>query len=459
VARLFARAGFGATRSEIETWTASGYAAAVDYLLSFPPASGRADDAQVAALEQVGYLADQPGYSSYPVDISVLQGWWLRRMATTKYPLEEKLTLHWHSHFATAYAKVLSYGRMVHQNRTLRGLAGGDFRALCKAVTTDPAMLVFLDGWLSFADGLNENYAREFFELFSLGHDNGYTQADIRESARALTGWSIDSYTGVATYYPTLHDGGVKTILGNTGAWTPLDVVDITLDRHPQGRAAAATYVARRLARFLYQPQPEDDVVGAMATAFATSNFQVKPMLRALFLHPLFMDGPALTHRSPAEIVAATVRGLKIHLATDAIDTVPATAQQQLTYGQTFDFAGRAARDMGQSLFDPVNVAGWKGGTAWSNTATVIGRYNWAVTAAGMVSADTVTQVLAAAHGDPAQTADGWMAKLGLLELRPDTRAGIDEWTAAAHAAGDNAAVIARGVLTLLIASPDFALR
>jgi uncharacterized protein (DUF1800 family) len=457
VARLFARAAFGATSTEIDTWTARGYSATVDHLLSFAPAGGRVDDLEVEGIAEAGQLADQPGYYSYPVDITQFQGWWLNRMATSRYPLEEKLTLYWHGHFATAYSKVLQYAPMLRQNKTLRDGAGGSFRDLAKAVTSDPAMLVYLDGWLSTQDRPNENYAREFFELFSLGHNNGYTQPDIHEAARAFTGLTLNDI-GQGHFYPTLHDAGLKTILGNTGAWLPLDVVDIALDRHPQGPVAAA-YVARRMAEFFHHPNPEAEVVQAMASAFVASGYQVKPMLRALFLHPDFTDGVTLTQRSPAEIVATTMRAFNLGLTLQTAATAAAYAQEFLTYGQSFDIYGAAAQQMGQALFNPVNVAGWKGGTAWSNTATVIARYNWAATVAGMVTGDAVDQVLSAAGHDPAQTAGPWMAQLGVPDLRADTQAAIAQWASDAASAGDDASTVARGVLLLVLASPDFATR
>jgi len=457
VARLFARAGFGATVKDIDTWTAKGYVAAVDHLLSFAPASGRVDDVEVEGIVAAALLADQPGYYSYPVDISQFQGWWLKRMATSQYPLEEKLTLYWHGHFATAYSKVLQYAPMLRQNKTIRDRAGGSFRDLAKAVTTDAAMLIYLDGGLSRPDRPNENYGREFWELFSLGHNNGYTQPDIHEAARAYTGLALND-AGVGQFYPTLHDTGLKTILGNTGAWLPFDVIDITLDRHPQGHVAAA-YVAARMADFFHHPNPEPEVVQAMAAAFVAANYQVKPMLRALFLHPDFTDGAAITHRSPAEMVATTMRAFNLGFTEATLTTVTAYTQQFTTYGESFDMFGVAAQQMGQSLFNPVNVAGWKGGIAWADTATVIARYNWAAQVAQLITSDTVEQVLSAAGRDPAQTAAPWMAPLGLLDLRADTQAAIAQWVSSARSAGDSAEDIARGVLLLVLASPDFAVR
>jgi uncharacterized protein (DUF1800 family) len=457
VARLFARAAFGATAADIDTWTANGYVAAVDHLLSFAPASGRADDVEVDGIAAAGLLADQPGYYSYPVDITQFQGWWLKRMASTKYPLEEKLTLYWHGHFATAYGKVLQYAPMLRQNKTIRDRAGGSFRDLAKAVTTDAATLIYLDGGLSTPDRPNENYAREFFELFSLGHNNGYTQADIHEAARAYTGLALND-AGIGQFYPTLHDAGLKTILGNTGAWLPFDVIDLALDHHPQGHVAAA-YIAWRVADFFHHPNPEPEVVQAMASALVAANYQVKPMLRTLFLHPDFTDGAAVTQRSPAEIVATTMRAFNLGFTEATATTAAAYTQQFITYGQSFDMYGAAAQQMGQSLFNPVNVAGWKGGKAWSNTATVIARYNWAAQTAQLVTGDTVEQVLSAAGHDPAQTAPAWMAHVGLLDLRADTQAAVAQWVSSARSAGDTAEDVARGVLLLVLASPDFAVR
>jgi uncharacterized protein (DUF1800 family) len=377
------------------------------------------------------------------------QRWWLDRMAATRYPLEEKLTLYWHNHFATGFSKVKRPKAMLAQNRLLRDNAGGNFRALCKAITTDPAMLIWLDGNTNQKIQPNENYGREFMELFTLGRDR-YTQEDVRQSARAFTGYTTDGQ-GKALYHKELHDDGDKTILGNTGKWGVLDVADLVLDHHPEG-AVAAHYVAARLAGFFYKPDPEPAVVEAMAAAFLASNYDIKAMVKALLLRPEFSDGPGLTIKSPAEYIGGTLRLL--HLA--AAPTPTASAQPRR---KDFDEIVTACNDMSQELFEPPNVAGWKGGAVWANTAATLARYNFSARIGKLVTDDAVRTVLDSAGGQPRDTAPLWMHRLGLLSLLPSTDEALTKYLDASTAAKTDPGVRTRGVLTLLLASPDFNLR
>jgi uncharacterized protein (DUF1800 family) len=442
VARLFHRAGFGATTAVIDQWAAKGYAAAVDGLLAYPATTGRPDEAEVLALVTGAPAAEVNGF-----DMSTYQRWWLDRMATTAYPLEEKLTLYWHGHFATAFSKVKRPRAMLTQNKLLRDLSGGNFRELAKKITTDAAMLIWLDGNTNQLAAPNENYGREFMELFTLGKDR-YTQEDVRQAARAFTGYTTDGQ-GNVVYNPELHDPGPKVILGQAGNWAPLDVADIVLDRHPEG-PVAAHYLAHRLAGFLHRPDPEPGVVEAMAAAFAAGGYEIKPMVRALLMRPEFMDGPVLTIKSPAELVAGAIRALDLAKAP-----TPTAGKPR----QGLDELAKACEAMGQDLFNPPNVAGWKGGSSWANTATTLARYNFAAQVAKLVTDEAVGTVLAAAGGEPRDTTGPWMHRLGLIELMPTTGSAIDAYLSDSAAAKTDAKVRARGVLTLLLASPDYNLR
>lgn len=440
VARLFHRAGFGDTVEVIEEWAAEGYVATVDHLLTFTPASQRADDAVYLAQE-----TSQPANEVNGYDMTPLFRLWLSRMAATAHPLEEKLTLHWHDHFATAFSKVRRPKLMVAQNRLLRDHAGGNFRALAKAITADAAMLVWLDGDTNQRAAPNENYGREFMELFTLGRGR-YTQEDVRQAARAFTGYTVDRQ-GKVTFRPGRHDPGEKVILGNRGSFGPLDVADVVLDRHPGG-PVAAHFVAARLARFLYRPDPEPEVVEAMAAAFAGSGYEIKPMVRTLLLRPEFSDGPAVTIKSPAEFVAGAMR---------ALDLVAAPAFQ--AGAQELDELATFCAAMGQELYNPPDVSGWEGGATWANTATTLARYNFSARIARLVTDDVVGTVLAAARDEPRETTGPWMTRLGLLELLPATHAALARYLEESAAAGSDPPTRARGVLTLLLASPDYNLR
>jgi uncharacterized protein (DUF1800 family) len=442
VARLFARAGFGASVDEIDRAAAKGYAAVVDELLAFPPAATRPDEVTVLSLE-----AGAPAGESDAFSMVTYQRWWLDRMSATRYPLEEKLTLYWHNHFATGFSKVRRPRAMVAQNRLLRDHAGGNFRALCDAITADPAMLIWLDGNTNQKIQPNENYGREFMELFTLGRDR-YTQDDVREAARAFTGYTTDGQ-GRALYHPELHDDGEKTILGQTGRWGPADVTTIVLDRHPDG-PVAARYVSARLAGFLYKPDPEPAVVDAMAQAFLAAGYDIKAMVRALLMRPEFSDGPGLSIKAPAEYIAGTMRLL--HLTGAPTPTTKPNRNH-------FDEIVSACNAMSQELFEPPDVSGWKGGTRWANTAATLARYNFAARIGKLVTDNAVRTVLDSAGGEPRDTAPLWMQRLGLLSLLPSTQASLDKYLDASVAAKTDPGVRTRGVLTLLLASPDFNLR
>jgi uncharacterized protein (DUF1800 family) len=449
VARLFSRAGFGASLAEIDTWANKGYGAAVDHLLAFDPPSTRADQAEPLGWQGVGHSLD-----TFFEDPSYHQAWWLSRMASTSYPLEEKLTLYFHDHFATAYSKVVRLGLLMIQNRTLRENAGGSFRTMLQALTQDPAMLWWLDGDVNRVGAINENYGREFLELFSLGKSRmvdgaavaNYTQTDVYEFARTFTGFTTDRLA-TSTFDATRHDATDKVLLGHTGPWAAADAIDIVLDRHPAGDVAAA-YVARRMATFFLHPDPEPELITAMASRFvAGRRFDIKAMVKVMLLHPSFVDGPLRTIKSPAELVAGAVKALD-----QGIDGTNPAAFLNLR-----ELAAIAAA-MGQQLFNPPNVSGWKGGATWANTATTLARYNLASRLARIATDDSLASTVDLANGVMRATTRVWMDRLGIIELAPKTQQAIDQYLAAATAKND-AATTARGVLTLLLASPDYNLR
>jgi uncharacterized protein (DUF1800 family) len=446
IARLFRRAGFGASVDTVDQWAAKGYQATVDNLLAFAPAATRVDNAEVILAQQIAESDDNQPVGSR--NIRLFEQWWFNRMATSQHPLEEKLTLYWHGHFATSFYKTALLGPMLVQNRTLRENAGGDFRRLCNLVTADPAMLLWLDNATNSVHHTNENYAREFMELFTLGRDV-YTQTDVTEVARAFTGYLYTS--NASSFNDALHDHGLKTILGNgPHDYGPSDVTNLVLDHHPQG-PVAATYVAQRAASFFHRPNPEPAVVQAMAQNFqgaAGQPYPIKAMLRALFLRPEFMNDTLTGIKCPAEFVAGAIAAL-------GMATNPTVGLTTSTSTQWAD----ASRSMGQELFAPPNVSGWKGGRAWANTAGALARYNFSAQLANAVANDTLLQVLDQAGGVPRATVGPWKNRLGLLSLAATTQQGIDQYVNAATAAHDTAATITQGILTLLLASPDYLLR
>jgi uncharacterized protein (DUF1800 family) len=302
-------------------------------------------------------------------------------------------------------------------------------------------MLVWLDGGENQRNEINENYGREFMELFTLGRDR-YSQRDVVEAARAFTGYRVDG-AGRVTLQTDLHDEGVKTFLQQRGRWSATDITDIVLDRHPDGPVAAG-YVAHRIATFFHGTSPERGVVEAMAASFrAGSRYDIRAMVRTLLLRPEFANGSRTAIKSPAEVVAGAIRALGLDR--------PASQTADL------DKLAAASSEMGQQLFNPPDVSGWKGGANWANTATLLARYNFAALAAQQTSQQLVQAIVDGSSGVPRATAQPWMDRLGLLSLSPQTQRGINEYLKRDKPVDET--TLARGVLTLLLASPEFNLR
>jgi len=371
VARLFGRAAFGATGADQDAWQGKPYADMVDSL--FPPGPpgtvGRTpfrDEAARVTLEQ------------QKNDIGMAQRWWLDRMRTTPYPLEERLTLFWHDHFATAYTGQPDVGMMIIQNETLRKHALGSFRDLANAMLVDPAMLIWLNGIANHVNGVNENLAREFLELFTLGVvPQVYTETDIRQAAKVLTGWTVNTVTRLATFTPARHDNSVKTVLGKqlggNAAAAPTEyqrLTDIVL-AHDDG-ITSSRFLAYKLVQEFGYPVPlgevaTDPLVQDVAWAIrAGGDWDLRRGVRTMLLHPKWRYAdPAADHllvRSPVELCVhgAKVLGIEIPFVN--------TLQSQLVNAAT----GRA----GQAPFVPPSVGGWPHGLGWLSQTTTLGRYD-----------------------------------------------------------------------------------
>ena len=279
-----------------------------------------------------------------------LKGWWLTEMLTTASPLTERMTLFWHNHFTSSLQKVRSPPLMLRQNQLLRRHALGNFGALLHAVAKDPAMIVYLDSATNRRGQPNENFARELMELFTLG-EGKYGEKDIKESARAFTGWSIDLDTGDYLFRPRLHDDGTKVVLGrlvNGGS----DVLDVLL-AHP----ATAEFVAAKLWREFVSPQPKPAEVEHIAAAWRNSGYEIRVAMRALLLTPAFWapENRAALIKSPSELVVGTLRQFHVGVG----DPLPFVL---------------LLRFLGQDLLSPPNVKGWPGGEAWINSSTLLAR-------------------------------------------------------------------------------------
>ncbi len=283
-----------------------------------------------------------------------LQVWWLDRMCHSQRPLEEKMTLFWHGHFATSAEKVREPRLNFDLNQVLRRNATGNFRTLVTEVAKSPAMLRYLDNQQSTKTKPNENWARELMELFTLGIGH-YTEQDIKEGARAFTGWTMRG--GKFTFAAQQHDFGPKRFLGASGNFNGDDIIRIILSQ-----PACARFICAKLWRFFAYENPEPEVVDGLADTLRESGYELKPVLRRIFLSRAFYGDRAVWTqiKSPAQLV------VNLQQFLDApISEKPPIAQL-------------AMRAMGQSLFFPPNVKGWDGGRAWINTNTLLVRCNFA---------------------------------------------------------------------------------
>jgi Protein of unknown function (DUF1800) len=350
-AHLFRRAAFGASREDLLEAQRLGPQATLDLLIS---GRSHADDA-LETLVDIGRIVAERDETG-----DQLRGWWLYCMLQSGHPLREKLTLFWHNHFATSLVKVQSPALMFRQNCLLRQHALGRFGPLLQAISRDPAMLVWLDSNSNVKGKPNENYARELMELFSLGVGH-YTEKDIREAARAFTGWRTDG-TGFA-FDARWHDGGKKTVLGQTGDWDGGDVVRILLEQ-----PAAARFLVRKLYSSLLSERavPPDGLLEPLCDMFRKSDYDIAGLVRTMLASRHFYSEHAFRQRikGPVEYVLGAVQAVYQHGSDEY------GLPQQL-------LVGRLAT-MGQTLFAPPNVKGWPGGTSWLNTSTILERDNFA---------------------------------------------------------------------------------
>jgi len=357
---LLARVGFGPTDAEVRAFAPLTREEAIAKLLH--EARTTAVTPPPAAAIDLGPLRPPRGEMTTEEDRKAfvrqqvregleLRGWWVREMLVTPSPLTERMTLFWHNHFVSAQPKVRISRLMYRQNVTLRANALGNFGAFLHAIARDPAMVVYLDSAQNRRGAPNENFAREVMELFTLG-EGRYSEADVKEAARAFTGWSIDRESGAFMFRPRLHDDGVKTVLGHTGRLDGDAVLDLLL-----ARPETAEFIVAKLWREFVSPDPDPAEVARIARRFRASNYEIKVALSSLLASDAFY-APAnrgVLVKSPVELVVGTLRQLE--LAPDS--AVPFAV---------------AAAGMGQNLFSPPNVKGWPGGDAWINTTTLLAR-------------------------------------------------------------------------------------
>jgi uncharacterized protein (DUF1800 family) len=356
---LLNRTGFGASDSEVRALAPLAREQAVDRLLAATatqptiaaPAFVRDPFVPYSRIRDLDAEARMAELRTRQQQGFALRAWWLHEMTVSPSPLGERMTLFWHGHFATSQQKVRSVTLMYRQHELLRREALGSFRRLLHEVARDPAMLVYLDNAGSRRQAPNENFAREVMELFTLGEGN-YTERDVKEAARAFTGWSLDRDTGEYLYRSAWHDTGEKSVLGRSGRLDGTAVLDVLL-AHPR----TAEHITAKLWREFVSPVPDAAEVRRMAALFRDANYEVKPLLRAMLLSDAFWAeaNRASLIKSPVDVVVGTLRTFEI---------------QPMDYRP----AAFAIAALGQNLFTPPNVKGWPGGEAWIDASTLLGR-------------------------------------------------------------------------------------
>jgi uncharacterized protein (DUF1800 family) len=367
-ARLVRRTGFGATGAVVDAVVRDGASHYVASVLAADPAADPGAKATPAPhVPGIAPLGRQPSTAAKQQrnkqrreQVQALTAWWLRRMVAVEQPFGEKLTFMWHNHFATSAQKVKDAGALLGQNAALRMLGRGDFHTLAYTMLTDPAMLRWLDGQKNTAKAPNENLAREFMELFTLGHGDAYTETDVREGARALTGWRI-APDGTAALRATLHDNGTKTVLGVSGDLDAAGFCGAVL-----AQPGAPRYLATRMwSQLGSDTAPTSALVDRLVAGYGPKR-DLSGLLTALLTAPEFVAAQGSIVVTPVEWLVGVVRMLRVPVKTDA------EAKKLL----------RVLKRLGQVPFYPPSVAGWPSGQAWLSTAAVSLRMQAALTLA-----------------------------------------------------------------------------
>ena len=368
-AHLLNRAGFGGPPAEIQKLAGLGLEGAVTHLLDYekiPDPTPNPDWARPNPEEVKKYReavrtgtpeekkqAQREQQQIIQRRILELRGWWLQRMASGPRPFQEKMVLFWHGHFATSVEKVRNPYFMWRQNELFRRVATGNWQQLLAEAGKDPAMLIWLDQAQSRKAHPNENFAREVMELFALGEGH-YTEHDIAEAARALTGWSLEPEEQKFIYRPFIHDDGEKTFLGRTGNFDGNDVI-AAIVAQPQ----AAKFITAKLWNYFAGQEPSPELSEALAANFRANGNNFKPFLQTVFRSEEFYAPEIIRNqvKSPVQWLIGSVRILEAELPPTLV-----------SWGML--------RQLGQDLFAPPNVKGWDGGITWITTNTLLTRYN-----------------------------------------------------------------------------------
>ena len=424
MAHLMRRAGFDASREDLERYAANGYEATVEELLH-PRDPGNLPDDVI-----MRFHVDQAERRQ----VNSSGAYWMYRMVTSRCQLEEKIALFWHGLFATGYAKLNQAVALTNQIDMFRRQGMGSFRDLLVELSEDPAMIIWLDNNQNHKGAINENYGRELLELFALGIGN-YTEQDIKECARAFTGWTLGNAEYMAVraskdsiwpygriswhfgYRPEDHDDGEKTFLGETGRFNGEDIIDI-IARQP----ATARFICKRLFQFFAADEVDEEgegVIKAMEKSYFDSGYEIRSVLRTLFNSDYFKSERSRFARvkGPVEYVVGAIRR--------------AGSYRVPTYGA--DKVAEQASFMGQGLLNPPTVEGWHEGTEWIDSGALVERVNFVAKELGDVSKPGVQALigrLAKQNGgamSPETVVDRCLDLIGPIEVSDDTRSALIE--------------------------------
>jgi len=421
MAHLMRRAGFGATREELEQYVANGYDATVDELIN-PPDDQPAGKMALLLRYMPGCLL--PGGVPQPGQYN-----WMYNMITTQRPLEEKMSLFWHHVFATGNSKVDNCDQMLEQLVMFRKYGMGNYRDMLLAVSQNPAMIFWLDNNENHRDAVNENWGRELLELFSMGVSN-YTEVDVREASRAFTGWTIQPklprqpfgrFPWRFEYLGEDHDDGEKTFMGHTGDLNGEDIIDIIV-KEP----ATSRFICRHLYSFFVadevqvpawtiEPARDEEALGQMIDAFEQSGHDIKAVLRVIFTSDFFKNARYSKIKSPAEVVAGTLKMVGTYRLPEP--SIPDIGPES-TY-------------MGQSLLDPPSVEGWYTGQEWINSGSLLARINFVADRVANTTLPGIQTIIGQIKADgvstPEELLEASLESMGFLEVGAETRGQLME--------------------------------
>ena len=472
MAHLLRRAGFGANRDELERYLAMGYDGAVETLLNPTDPGNMPDDLIRRYHVEQSELRDLPGSAAY----------WMYRMISTNCPMEEKIALFWHGLFATGYTKLNQARALLDQVDMFRRSGLGSFEDLLVELSKDPAMILWLDnnenhgGSMQETNGTangNENFGRELLELFSMGIGT-YTEDDVKECARAFTGWTLGNaeYMAVRAFKDSIwpygriawhfeyreedHDDGEKTFLGETGRFNGEDIIAIIVKKE-----AAARFLATRLFQFFGADEVTeagDKVIEEMMATYFTSGYQIRDMLRTLFHSGFFKSEEAFFARvkGPVELVVGAVR-----MAGNYRN--PSLGIEKVSNTMLY---------MGQGLLQPPTVEGWHEGVEWIDSGALVERVNFAAKELSDVSSPGVRSIIDRLEAGsengvliPSDLADGCLDLLGPIQVSDETRSVLVDYASrqgdldlSGHQPGDEAEQRVGNMLRLVAATREYQL-